>query len=449
MIAEMFICGAFLPCPRLTEYETENEKVLATSQIHRNMNPRSRSEGLSLALLLMGASILGTPLAAPAAANSSIAEVVKGNTAFAVELYQRERAKGHNLFFSPYSLWTALAMTYAGARGQTEQEMARVLHFGLSQAELHPAFGGLARRMEQIGSSNQVSLSVANSLWCQRTYRLAAPFLKLNADYYGAEAQSVDFAGSSEATRQEINSGIARKTQDKIPELLQPGQLSPDTRLALCNAVYFKGKWASPFAPEATRSQPFFTAPGEKVEIPLMSQSLKVRSREFNDFAIFMLPYTGNDLSMVILLPKAVDGLDALEQRLDAANLQEWLAALDQAGEARAEVFLPRFKLNCRLDLAKELAGMGMPSAFTHSADFSGMTGARDLFIGDVVHQAVVDVNEEGTEAAAATAVGMRATSIMRTAVFRVDHPFVFVIRENQTGAILFLGRVADPSKPS
>src|SRR6266567_5592874 len=357
MIAEMFICGAFLPCPRLTEYETEDGKVLATSQIRRNMNPRSRTEGLSLAKWLMGASILGTPLAAPAAVNSSIADVVKGNTAFAVELYQRERAKGHNLFFSPYSLSTALAMTYAGARGQTEQEMARVLHFGLSQAELHPAFGGLARRMEQIGSSNQVSLSVANSLWCQRTYRLAAPFLKLNADYYGAEAQSVDFAGSSEATRQEINSWIARKTQDKIQELLQPGQLSPDTRLALCNAVYFKGKWASPFAPEATRSQPFFTAPGEKVEIPLMSQGVKLRSREFNDFAIFMLPYMGNDLSMVILLPKAVDGLDALEQRLDAANLQGWLAALDQAGEARAEVFLPRFKLNCRLTWPRNWPG--------------------------------------------------------------------------------------------
>ncbi len=406
------------------------------------------SHSVLLTALLMTASVFGMPLDSSAGAKNAVTEVVRGNTAFAVDLYQRERGKAGNLFFSPYSVSTALAMAYAGARGQTEQEMAQVLHFDLPQAELHPAFAGLARRLEEIGKSQRVSLSVANSLWCQRDYTFTDAFLKLNRAFYDAGARLVDFAGSSDATRQEINSWVAAKTQDKIRNLLQPGQVTAATRLVLCNAVYFKGKWASQFDPNNTAPAPFFTGAGQQVLTPLMSQSLKLRSRSFDDFALFALPYTGNDLALVILLPKAVDGVAALEQRLDAAKLQEWLAALDGAGEAKAQVFLPRFKLDCRLELARELAAMGMPAAFGQSADFSGMTGTRALCISDVVHQAMVELNEEGTEAAAATAVGMALTSVRAPApVFRVDHPFVFLIRENQTGSILFLGRVTDPSK--
>jgi serpin B len=394
----------------------------------------------------MIASILGTPFASHAAKDSA-AEIVKDNTTFAVDLYRREGAKAGNLFFSPYSISTALAMTYAGARGQTEQEMARVLHFGLSQSDVPAAFASLAQRMEEIGKSKQVSLSVANSLWCQRSYPFNDAFLKVNRDSYHAEARLVDFAGSGEATRKEINTWIARQTQDKIQDLLQPGQLSGDTRLVLCNAIYFKGNWAAQFDPGRTMVAPFFTAPGQSVETPMMSRTLKLRSREYDDFHLFALPYTGNDLSMVIMLPKAVDGLAALEERLDAAKLQEWLTAADKAPEAEAMVFLPKFKLNCRLELAKELSAMGMPVAFGAGADFSGMTAARDLFISHVVHQAFVDVNEEGTEAAAATGVAMTKLIALRPLVLRTDHPFIFLIRENRTGSILFLGRVMDPTK--
>jgi len=383
------------------------------------------------------------------AAEASVAEVVRGNTAFAVALYQRAGAGANNVFFSPYSISTALAMTYAGARGQTEQEMARALHFTLPQATLHPAFAALGRRMDAIGQEGQLVLGVANSLWCQKDYPLAASFLAITRDDYGAEARSVDFAANPEPVRLEINSWTAGKTRDKIKDLLHPGDLSTQTKLVLCDAVYFKGQWADRFNSNATQVLPFFTAPSQPVNTPLMTQTLKLRSRQFDDFALFALPYTSNALSMIILLPKAVDGLAGIERRVEASKLEEWLAAMDGAPEAKAVVFLPRFKLTRRIELAHDLAALGMPSAFGPRADFSGMSARRDLFIDNVVHQAFVDVNEEGTEAAAATAVVMKALAVMANPipVFRADHPFLFLIRENQTGSILFLGRLADPTK--
>jgi serine protease inhibitor len=399
--------------------------------------------------LLVAAAIPGTALASTAKdAKNSIALVVKGNNAFAIDLYQRERGEAGNLFFSPYSISTALAMTWAGARGQTEQEMARVLHFTLPQEDVHRAFGELTERCDEIQKRNQISLNVANSLWCQRDYHFTEAFLKVNRTHYRAEARLVDFVGNTEAARQEINAWVAKETRDKIQDLLQPPVPSHLTTLVLCNAIYFKGKWATPFDPKATAPAPFVISAGRSVQVPTMSQKLNLRSRDAGDFKLFALPYTGGDLSLVILLPKAVDGLTALEQQLSADRLQKWLAGLDAAPESKAVVYLPRFKLNCRLELAKELAAMGMPSAFVlHSADFSGMTGTRGLNISDVVHQAFVEVSEEGTEAAVATAVVMDRAEEDPVQVFQVDHPFMFLIRENQTGNILFLGRTVDPSR--
>ncbi len=374
-------------------------------------------------------------------------QVVEGNTAFAMDLYARETAAAGNLFFSPYSISTALAMTYAGARGDTADEMAKVLRFGFPPQDLPAAFAGVARRMNDIGRRNQVALSVANSLWCQKEYPFAPAFLKLNRDFFGADARLADFASNPEAARAEINSWVAGKTADKIPELLHQGDLSRVTRMVLCDAVYFKGKWASQFEPRGTQPAPFFVTPDQPVQAPMMHQKLKLQSHDLGDSYVLALPYIGRDLSMVILLPKAMDGLGALERRLDGAKLDEALAALDAAPEAKAEVFLPKFKLDCRLDLARELSAMGMPAAFGSEADFSGIDGRRDLFISAVVHQAVVDVNEEGTEAAAATGVVVRSMALARemTPVFRMDHPFLFLLRENQTGSVLFLGRVANP----
>src|SRR5438132_3977451 len=339
-------------------------------------------------------------------------------------------------------------MTWAGAKGRTEQEIARVFHFTLPPGDLPRAFGELAERFAQIEKQKHISLRIANSLWCQRDYPFLKPFLDLNRTQLQAELGSVDFDHHTEAAREEINRWIERKTQDRIRELMAPGQVTPVTTLVLCNAVYFKGKWVTQFDPKATATNVFFPRRGQRVAVPMMSGKMKVRSQSPGDLTLLVLPYTGNDLSMVILLPEAVDGLGALEQRLDAKELTSWLAALDQARESEAIVVLPKFKLNCRLNLKDDLAAMGMPSAFKPGADFSGMTSAEKLWISDVVHQAFVDVNEEGTEAAAATAVAMtRSASASHTPLFRVDHPFLFLIRERQTGSILFLGRVVDPTK--
>jgi serine protease inhibitor len=388
------------------------------------------------------------------AAPAAVPEIAQANTAFATDLYQREQTKAGNLFFSPYSISTALAMTYAGARGQTATEMAQVLHFTLPQAQVPGAFASLTERMNEVAKTKQATLDIANSIWCQKNFPFTDAFLKLTRDSFGAEARSVDFVSNTEGARQEINSWIARKTQDKIQDLLQRGQLSLDTRLVLCDAVYFKGTWRSRFDPKATRPAPFFTAPSQQVQTPLMFQNLRLRSRQFDNFSLFSLPYgaaAGTNqpsVSMVVLLPRAVDGLAALEAQINAANLRQWLAGVDTAPEVKSELYLPRFKLNCRLDLAKDLAAMGMPTAFSSSADFSGMNGDRNLNISQVVHQAFVDVNEEGTEAAAATAVGVALTAArLPNPVFRVDHPFIFLIRESQTGSLLFLGRVVDPTK--
>jgi serpin B len=372
-------------------------------------------------------------------------DLVAGNTSFAIDLYQRERSGGGNLFFSPYSISSALGMTYAGARGETEKEMARALHFGSNPANVHSGFRMLNERLKEIAAGGKVSLNIANSLWCEKSYSFTEGFLKLNHDSYHAEARLVDFVGATEASRQEINTWVAKNTQDKIQDLLHQGDVSASTRLVLCNAIYFKGKWTFQFDPKSTGPAPFY-APSGEIQTVLMNRTMNVRSHNVDDCTLFALPYADGNLSMVILLPEAVDGIEAVEKKLDAAKLQQWLAALDQAREAKAQVFLPRFKLDLRLDLGGALSAMGMGSAFGPQADFSGMSTQRDLFISGVIHQAYVEVNEEGTEAAAATGVTMRATSFSPTRQLRVDHPFIFLIRENQTGNILFLGRVLSPA---
>ncbi len=397
----------------------------------------------------MLASLFGSPSLVKAAVDPQMARVVAGNTAFGTDLYQRERMQPGNLFFSPYSISTALAMTYVGARGRTAGEMAQVLHLDLPQSETAPAFAGLVHEMAAAAEAKPLKLDIANSLWCEQGFPFADSFLQIVRQDFGAEARLVNFAAEPERTRLAINAWVAEKTQEKIQDLLQPGQIKGDTRLVLCNAIYFKGKWLSHFDPQATHPAPFFLGDGRQVQAPFMTQTLRLQSRAFDNFTAFALPYTSNALSMIILLPKTADGLDALERQVDAAHLREWLSALDTAPATRSELFLPKFKMTRRLDLAATLSALGMPLGFSAEADFSGITGTPALRLSDVVHQAYVEVNEEGTEAAAATGGIMSLTAaISRNPVLRVDHPFVFLIRENRTGSILFLGRVTDPTTP-
>jgi serpin B len=373
----------------------------------------------------------------------SVETTVQGNTEFAFNLYQRLRKAEGNLFFSPYSISTALAMTYAGARGDTEVQIAHALHFLLDQGQLHPSFAVLEAKLGDIGSKGHIKLRVANTLWPQKGYALLEEFLALTKQNYGVLITPVDY-GNEKATRQTINSWAQEKTEGKIKDLIPPGMLNDLTRLILVNAIYFKGDWASRFDRNLTRNAPFWITPDEQVQVPMMIQKHEFRYGESDGLQVLELPYIGDDLSMIVLLPTETDGLAKLEESMTVENLYQWTKDL---WEKEVEVFLPRFEITFPFRLDDALKSMGMVNAFSDEADFSGMDGSKALYIAAVLHKAFVAVNEAGTEAAAAAAVIMKSKGLPSSPpAFRADHPFVFLVRENSTGSILFLGRVLNPA---
>ncbi len=357
----------------------------------------------------------------------------------AVDLYKQVAGNEGNLFLSPYSISTALAMTYGGARGETAAQMNDTLHLG-GQGATHPAFSHLRKKLNGVQEKGDVQLSVANSLWPQVDHAFLADYLGMTKEFYGVDIEPVDFKRDTEAARLRINNWVEAKTADKIQDLLEEGAVTTLTRLVLANAIYFKGNWASQFKKEATRDAPFTLESGDTVTVPMMSRTDDFNFAYAKTFQALELPYEGGDLSMIVLLPAETDGLPALEQALTP----ELVAGLE-FNEQEVMVQLPKFKFEWKMELSKTLSAMGMPLAFSNQADFSGMDGSKELSIGIVVHQAFVEVNEEGTEAAAATGVGMRVTSM--PPMFQANRPFLFLIRENATGAILFIGRVVDPTK--
>jgi len=394
-------------------------------------------------ILIMAALFSFSPSPGGAAETSEVQTLVTGNTAFALDLYGRLKAADGNLFLSPYSISTCLAMTYAGARGETAPEMARMLHFNPDQNQLNSAFGELQLHLNEARQKKGIELNVANGLWTQQGHPLLPAFLDTAQHYYEANLQQADFRTRAEPVRREINQWVSQKTKGKITDILPPGVVNPNTRLVLVNAIYFKGQWARQFNRSNTMDAPFWTARDQKTPAPLMKMTDNFNYAEADGLQLLELRYTGADLSMVVLLPREIDGLKGLEAMLDEPRLNRWLA---QARERKVNVFLPRFKLTSQFALGATLAGMGMQAPFTSQADFSRIDGARDLFISAVIHKAFVDVNEEGTEAAAATGTVMSLTSAMRpNPTFRADHPFLFLIRDTRSGSILFLGRVADP----
>jgi len=378
-----------------------------------------------------------------------VASLAAGNTAFACDLYAQLKTPPGNLFFSPYSVSAALAMTFAGARGETAAQMTTALHFALPQGELHPAFAALIEELSALESSGHVKLSIANSLWPDRAYPFLERYLALVKTNYGVVITPVDYAHAEERARAQINQWVEDKTQKKIANLFA-SPLDPLTRLVLVNAVYFKGTWAHPFKKEQTRDAPFYRPSGEPAQTPMMMQLQAVPYGESDKIQIIELPYAGNELSMLVLLPRDTNTLAETESSLSAGQLQHWRQLLT---EQKVQLFLPKFKLawgTC--SLTKSLQALGMTDAFGTAADFSGMDGRRhNLRISDVVQKAFVDVNEEGTEAAAATGVTIMAMSVAMQRpppVFRADHPFLFLIQENHTGSILFMGRIMDPRSP-
>jgi serpin B len=288
---------------------------------------------------------------------------------------------------------------------------------------------------------------VANSLWPQQGYPFLDEYLALLRKHYGVAITAVDYQRAAEEARTRINDWVAAKTEERIQNLIPPGILDGLTRLVLVNAIYFKGKWQTQFKEADTQDDAFRVAAEQTVQAPMMSKRVKARYASQSAFDILELPYVGGEVALVVLLPKEIDGLQALEAELSAENVARWLDALT---ERDVFVFLPRFQMTSRFRLDKTLAAMGMADAFREiAADFSGMDGQLHwLYIGAVLHQAFVEVNEEGTEAAAATAVVMETKAMpVRLPIFRADHPFVFLIRENRTGSILFAGRLVDPTK--
>jgi serpin B len=394
--------------------------------------------------------LLGTAWAAetahPAAADR--AAVVDGNNAFAVDLYGQLRKQSGNLFFSPESISTALAMTYAGARGNTASEMAKTLHFTLPPDRLHPAMGALLSDLNAPHDGYQ--LRVADALWAQQGNTFLDDFLQFMKNDYGAGFNQVDFKGASEAARLTINKWVEEKTDDKIMNMLQPGVLTPQTRLVLTNAIYFKGTWQTQFDKAQTKDEDFHLSQANTIKTLLMHREGSFKYFNGGNFQALELPYKSEELSMIVLLPNDVSGLSSLEQSLSASNTQLWLRQLAEV--PKVILTMPKFKMTQQFGLNGVLGSLGMSQAFEKdSANFSGMDGKRDFVISAVIHKAYIDVSEEGTEAAAATAVVIsRAMAVrpmrLQPHVFRADHPFLFLIRDNRSGSILFMGRVTNPT---
>ena len=385
-------------------------------------------------------------------------QLVDGNTAFALDLYSAlSTGSDGNLLVSPYSISQALAMTYAGAEGQTAEQMASTLHFTLDQSSLPAAFQALNDDLVTRGTADASeygdparALHIANGLWGEQTFPFSSEFSQELADYYGAPLQPADFKNDPEGVREAINAWVADHTEEKIDGIVPEGALTPDSRLVLANAIYFYGGWLHTFSESATADDDFHLADGSTATVPFMYQQEEFSYTDAGDFQLVELPYQGSGLTFTVILPDEGQ-LDAVESGLDAATLD---AALVTLSTTKIDLYLPKFEFDFSTSLADTLAGMGMTDAFDpNTADFTGMlgTGAPDpLVISDVLHKAFISLDEDGTEAAAVTAVIMEAAagapSDEQPLELRVDRPFLFLIRDTQTGAILFMGRVMDPS---
>lgn len=409
--------------------------------------PASPPAAVPAALLPCAAPVVLPATAHPVAAEvaADLDALVSGNTAFAVDLYRVLASEPGNLFCSPLSISTALAMTYAGARTETEAEMAAALHFGLPQERLHQAFAELDDHLAGLDVGGELALRTANGLWLERSFPFLDSYLGLVKAHYGAEFRAADFVGAGEAARQEINAWTEGRTEGKIRDLVPAGAVNPATVLVLVNAIYFKAAWEDQFETGATVDAPFHASPDREAVVPMMNRTGTLAYGENELAQVVELPYSGGGMSMVVILPRSPDGLAELEAAFTANGLEEWTSTL---GERRVALSFPRFRVERGFSLNDALGFLGMRRAFG-DADFSGMVPGGGVFISEVLHKAFVDVDENGTEAAAATAVIMMRASMEMPGTpvtFRADHPFLFLIRDRATGSILFMGRVADPT---
>lgn len=383
--------------------------------------------------------------------SSGVGELVKANNQFAFDLYSQYRVTqaDKNIFYSPYSITTALGMTYEGARGQTATEMQQVLHIPENTDVRRAASSAIIDSLNQ--GSSAFTLKTANALWLEQTFSFLQDFLSVASIYYHGKVTNLDFISDTEKSRLTINSWVANQTNNKIPDLIPNGVIDKYTRLVLTNAIYFKGTWVIQFDKSKTVPEDFTLASGSKIKAPMMTlfgSKAIFKYSEDSVKQVIELPYKGDRLSMVVILPKGGD-LESVEKTLTSDSFGTIKKSMVSK---RVDVYLPKFTFKTTYEMVNDLKVLGMPTAFSgNSADFTGMfkkTSNENLYISQVVHQAFVDVNEEGTEAAAATGVVMKQTTAMPAPipVFRADHPFIFVIQDNTTGDILFIGRVMNPT---
>lgn len=386
-----------------------------------------------------------TPLDDNKATDEGVRKVSEGNNKFALDLYKKLSTDDENVFFSPWSISTALSMTYEGSRGQTAKEMRTVLHLPKNDTVRRSSFAKLYNLMNM---DKKYELSLANALWTQENYTFLDKFIDVNKNYYGAKVDNANFIDPEEReqTRKKINQWVKEKTDGKIKKIIAKGKLNHRTRLVLTNAIYFKGNWVKQFDKDLTQKETFKVAPGESVDVSMMTHK---EEQDFNytetqNLKAIELPYKGKNLAMYIILPKDDFGLSVLEDNLTT----ERLSKLEKDMRTQeVDVRLPKFEFETTYSLKKALKQMGMKKTFSRSnANFSGMDGTNKLFIQFVTHKAYVKVNEKGTEAAASTAVGMGATSAVMTK-FHADHPFLFYIKDKRTDNILFLGRIINPER--
>ena len=409
------------------------------------------------------------PLQPPLADDSGstiegIHQVVNANNKFAFDFYNEIlKNEKDNLFFSPYSISVALTMTYEGAKSETAEEIKNVFHLP-NHDILRPNSAAIYNNINKKDKS--YTLRTGNALWVQKDYPLLEDYLFIIENYYGGKASNVDFISETEKSRQTINRFIEQQTNNRIEELINPGILTPNTRLVLTNAIYFLGDWKYQFDKKNTREREFFITPNNPVQVEMMHLSsnnmknmepepARFNYAELEKLQIIELPYKDYELSMIIILPKQFETYDLetgeiikFEYTLDDIdftfeNFNEYKSQMKKT--TMDSIYLPKFEFETDYELNEILSDLGMTTAFSYNADFSGMTGNRDLFIGSVIHKAFVKVDEKGTEAAAATAIAMKTLAMMPQNNFNANNPFMFVIQENETGNILFMGNVVDP----
>jgi serpin B len=391
-------------------------------------------------------------LASIGLAEDQVSDLVEGGNSFAFDLYHAitENEQG-NLIYSPYSISLAFSMVYAGARGETESQMAQVMHY-LPQQEHHPAFNALGQHFEGLGHESEsqqpdgeaFQLTIANAIWGQQGYPFKDEYLEVLAKNYGAGLRTVDFTEDPEAARQAINRWIEEQTQDRIQDILPPGVIDALTRLVLANAIYFKGSWLFPFSEPATQFGPFTLLDGSQVNVPLMRRSNTfLRYLQRDGYQAALLPYTGDAIQMLVILPDSGQ-FEEVESRLDPEFVDNiW----QEAARQDLTLVMPKLDFESELSLKELLIEMGMTAPFG-AADFGGIAGEDELFISNALHKANITVDEKGTEAAAATVIVMPGSAPIEEPIeLRLDRPFIFAILEQETGSILFLGRVMNPGQ--